>query len=130
MAEVKPVVWYVRNSAGTLEAMPAPSSLEYGLMDVSAEDAGRALDANATMYKQRMCQKRKLNFAFQNIDSDTAAKILTAINPEYIDVRYFDALNNQWEVRNFYCGDRSAPMRWFWAEDKRYSEVSFNLIER
>lgn len=123
------VVLYIGTSQSNLKAMPNPSGLEWGLMDISSDDAGRLMDDNCSMVKNRLCQKRKLKLEWQNIDSDAAATLLSATNPEYFYVKYWDAMDNQWEVRYFYVGDRTAPMRWFWANDKRYSQLSFDFIE-
>lgn len=123
------VTWYAGTNESNLKGMPAPYELEYGLMDISSEDAGRAMDAQCTMYKNRLCQKRKLNFKFREPTADVTAQILQAINPEYIYVQYLDAMDNQWEIRQFYCGDRSAPLRWYWVGETRYKELSFDLIE-
>ena len=110
---------------------PNPYKFEYGLMDVSADDAGRVLDANATMYKQRICQKRKLNLAWRMLTAAQTSAILRAFNPEYVSVRYWDALDGAWETRTFYVGDRSAPFKWFQTLDgTRYEELSFDVIER
>lgn len=110
---------------------PDPYKCEYGLMDVSSSDAGRVMDANATMYKQRICQKRKLNVAWRMLPAAQVSAILRAVNPEYIQVRYWDAMDNGWETRTFYVGDRSAPLKWFQTLDgTRYEELSFDLIER
>lgn len=112
-------------------ALPDPSKCEYGLMDVSSDDAGRVMDANATMYKQRICQKRKLNLGWKNPPAETVSRVLTAVNPEYIQVRYWDAMDGRFETRTFYVGDRSAPLRWFQILDgTRFEELSFDLIER
>lgn len=122
----------IGESAGSLTAVtPDPYKCEYGLMDVSSDDAGRVMDAEATMYKQRICQKRKLNVAWRNPDAAAVSRILKAVNPEYIYVRYWDAMDGQMETRCFYVGDRSAPLRWFEIlGGTRYEELSFDLIER
>lgn len=110
---------------------PDPFKCEYGLMDVSSDDAGRVMDANATMYKQRITQKRKLNVAWRMPTAEQTSAILRAFNPEYLSVRYWDAMDGAWETRTFYVGDRSAPLKWFQILDgTRYEELSFNLIER
>lgn len=112
-------------------AMPDPYKCEYGLMDVSSDDAGRVMDATATMYKQRIAQKRKLSCAWRNPSAHTVGTVLRAVNPEYIAVRYWDAMDEQMETRTFYVGDRTAPLRWFQILDgTRYEELSFDLIER
>ncbi len=125
-------VLYIGESSGSTAAIsPDPYKLEWGLMDVSSDDAGRVMDANATMYKERICQKRKLNLAWREITNAQASAILQAVNPEYFYVRYWDVMDNRWETREFYVGDRSAPFRWFEIlGGTRYSEVSFDLIER
>lgn len=125
-------VLYIGTDRNNLVAItPDPSKCEYGLMDVSSDDAGRVMDSNATMYKQRICQKRKLNCAWQNPDADAVSRILTAVNPEYFLVKYWDAMDGQWETRTFYVGDRSAPLRWFQIlGGTRYEELAFDLIER
>ena len=122
----------VGESSGSLVAIsPDPSKFEWGLQDVSADDAGRVKDANATMYKQRITQKRKIKLAWRNPRHDVVGFILRAFNPEYVWVKYWDAMDDQWDVRQFYVGDRSAPMRWFETlGGTRWSELSFDIIER
>lgn len=125
------VLYIGETSGSTVAISPDPYKLEWGLMDVSSDDAGRVMDANATMYKERLCQKRKLNLAWREITNAQASAILQAVNPEYFYVRYWDVMDNRWETREFYVGDRSAPFRWFEIlGGTRYSEVSFDLIER
>lgn len=114
-----------------VEMSPNPYKLDWGLMDVSADDAGRSMDADARMYKQRLAQKRKLSLAWRNPDAASTGRILRAVNPEYFTARYWDAMDARMETREFYVGDRSAPMRWFETLDgTRYSELSFDIIER
>ena len=121
----------IGQSAGSVSPIsPDPYKCEYGLMDVSSDDAGRTMDADATMHKERIAQKRKLKVAWRNIDKDAVSRILTAVNPEYIYVRYWDAMDGRMETRRFYVGDRSAPLRWFEIlGGTRYEELSFDLIE-
>ena len=124
-------VLYIGTSADNTEAItPDPSSLEYGLQDVSASDAGRVMDAEATMYKQRICQKRKLKLKWSGLTAADTSKILKAVNPEYFYVRFWDALDGQMETRCFYVGDRTAPLFYYWVDGIRYESLSFDLIER
>ena len=109
---------------------PDPSALEWGLQDVSASDAGRVMDANATMYKQRLAQKRKLKCTWAQPTAAQTAAILQAVNPEYVYVRYWDAMDGQMETRCFYVSDRSAPLQYVWSNGTRYSKITFDLIER
>lgn len=110
--------------------MPAPDTFNWGLQDVSAPDSGRTNDADATMYKMRVTQKRKISLAWRDTDGPTTARILQAFNPEYVSVRYLDPLTDTYQTRTFYTGDRSAPVRQVTVHGKTYTTVSFDIIER
>lgn len=121
----------VGTSAASLAPVPHdPYKMDWGLQDVSTGTAGRTLDANCTMHKERITQKRKLSLAWRMLDESDISAILTMFNPEYIYVRYWDAMDGKYEVRQFYVGDRSAPLKWFktWT-GTRYEELSFDIIE-
>lgn len=110
-------------------ALPDPSEMSWGLMDVSASDAGRTEDTR--MHKNRLGQKRKIELGWNNIKPAAASMILQAVNPEYINVTYFDAMSGTMQTREMYVGDRSAPLKWWHGSTGRYySRLSFNLIER
>ena len=63
-------------------------------------------------------------------DGPTTAAILQAFNPEYVWVRYLDAMANAYQVREFYVGDRSAMLRQITIGGVTYSTLSFDIIER
>ena len=109
-------------------AMPCPSSFEWGLQDVSLGESGRTDDA--LMHKNRVAQKRKIAISYNGATMETCATVLQAINPEYITVKYWDVMNGQYESREFYVGDRSAPFKTFWAGNHRVERLSFDIIER
>lgn len=109
-------------------AIKTPSSFSWGLQDVSDSASGRTQDA--LMHKNRVAQKRKISLAWSNPTKDETAAILQAFNPEYINVTYPDAMSGADETRTFYVGDRSAPMKMWTVNNKRYSQVSFDIIER
>lgn len=109
-------------------AVKTPSAFSWGLQDVSDSASGRTLDA--LMHKNRIAQKRKISLSWNHPTPQEAAAILQAFNPEYVRVRYPDALSGTNETRTFYVGDRSAPMKIWTVRNKRYSQVSFDIIER
>ena len=124
---------YVGTSPANLAAISVdPSVLEWGLQDISAADAGRVQTADNKMYKMLTSQKRKLKLVWNFTTAAQTSEILKAFNHEYFYVRYHDAMENAWNVREFYVGDRSAPMKWFNIDKKgtRYASVSFDIIER
>lgn len=110
--------------------IPSPSSFTWGLMDNSASDGGRVQDDSDTMFKNRTSQKRKLQLSWNGLSKEDAATVLQAFNPEYISVTYPDAMSGTDQTRTFYVGDRTAPMKIWTVGNKRYEQLSFNIIER
>lgn len=108
--------------------IPCPSQFDWSLQDVSAAESGRT--DNALMHKNRIAQKRKIVLSWKEPTVDVASTILKAFNPEYFNVYYWDAMDGRYETRTFYCGDRSAPVHFFWVGNKRFQTVSFDIIER
>lgn len=109
-------------------AVKSPSSFSWGLQDVSDSATGRTQDA--IMHKNRIAQKRKIGLEWWAVRPEEASKILKAFNPEYIMVTYPDAMSGEDETREFYVGDRSAPVQQWFVGGKMYSKVTFNIIER
>jgi hypothetical protein len=109
-------------------ALPAPSKFEWSLQDVSIGESGRSDDG--TMYKGRICQKRKIVLEWAGKTPSVIHQVLTAFNPEYINVTYFDPLDNATATREFYVGDRSAPVKIWTVNDKIYETLGFDIIER
>lgn len=105
-----------------------PSSFSWGLQDVSASDAGRTQDA--LMHKNMVAQKRKVALTWAAPTPAEARAILTAFNSEYFNVTYYDPLDGDMVTRTFYAGDKSAPVKVWMANNKRYEQISFDIIER
>lgn len=106
-----------------------PSSYSYGLQDISSPDAGRSQDTR--MHKERVGQKVKLELSWKGLTWAETAQIMQAFNPEYITVRYPDMLTGQYEIKEFYTGDKDAPVK-MWLDDaghKIIETLSFNIIE-
>lgn len=109
---------------------PAPSSFSWGLQDNSDSDSGRTQDANDTMYKNRTSQKRKIQLSWRSKSPEETSRILKMFNPEYINVTYWDAMDGCEEVRTFYVGDRSAPVKQWFVGGELFESISFDIIER
>lgn len=108
--------------------IPCPSVFNWGLQDVSDSEAGR--DQTAKMYKNRIAQKRKINLSWNGVRPDKIKTILQAFQPEYVMVEYFDPLEGEVVTREFYTGDKEAPVQQWTGISKLYTNVSFNIIER
>lgn len=120
----------VGTSAGSLTAVPAPTEIHYGLQDISASDAGRTQDAGVTMHKNRIGQKRKYALTWSNLSTEETAQVLQAFNPEYVWVRIPDPYTGDYDVAEYYVGDRSAVFRSITLAGVTYKSVTFNIIER
>ena len=108
------------------KAVKCPSSYQWKLEDVSASDAGRTEDTQ--MDNMRMGQVIGLELAWQNATIEEAAEVLQAFNPEYITVSYLDAMIGRWVEKEFYVGNRTAPL--YNCTLGVWSNISFNIIER
>lgn len=109
-------------------AVKTPSTFSWGLQDISSSDAGRTQDA--VMHKNRIAQKRKIDLVWTMPTPEETHAILSAFNPEYIDVTYYDPLDGETITRTFYTGDKTAAVKIWTVGNKRYESVSFNIIER
>lgn len=85
---------------------------------------------DALMHKNRVAQKRKLQIGYNGLTPEEASTILQAVNPEYINVTYFDLLAGENQTRTFYVGDRSSPFKWWWDGKHILETLTFDLIER
>lgn len=108
-------------------SIPCPSVFTWGLQDISASESGRTDDT--IMHKNRVGQKRKISLQWNIKDRATTAQILQAFNPEYISVKYPDAMSGTDETRTFYVGDRTAPVKYWWVAKQLYESISFDIIE-
>ena len=108
--------------------MPCPSTWVFGIQDVSLGESGRTDDA--IMHKNRVAQKRKIQVGYNAVTDEIAHTVLQAVNPEYIQVNYFDLLAGKRQTRTFYVGDRSAPFKFWWDGKHILETLSFDLIER
>lgn len=109
-------------------AIKTPSVFDWSINDVSNSDAGRT--QNGLMHKNRVTRKRKIVLKWNNPSVDDAADILSAFSKEYFNVTYFDPLDSQTVTRTFYSGDQSSPVKVWNVNQKVYSEISFDIIER
>ena len=105
-----------------------PSELTVGIQDISAPDAGR--DLTGYMYKMTVCQKVTIQLTWLQPSPALVSQILNSVKSEYFQVQYNDPLTNSLSTKTFYVGDRSAPVQVWGTNNKRYSKLSFKLIER
>lgn len=107
--------------------IPDPSSLQWGIQSVSDSDAGR--DLKGKMHVKLRTRKRKLELSWTGVDFATTSEILQAFNPETFWVEYLDAQTNTRLKKQFYVGDRTAPVHSYAVGHRWYTTVAFNIIE-
>ena len=111
-------------------AVKSPSVFQWDISDLSSEESGRSTN-DAKMNKDIIAIKRKLSCSWSNPSKEEAKIILQAVTGKpYMMVTYPDTLSGLDETREFTVGDRSTPMQIWTLNNKRYSTLSFNFIER
>lgn len=84
---------------------------------------------NGTMHVNLITRKRKLELKWRGVDFATASEILQAVHPKTFWVEYLDAEENRRLQKEFYVGDRTAPVHSYYQGQQWYTEVAFNIIE-
>ena len=107
------------------EYIKVPAKYQQTLSDTSAADAGRTEDN--VMHKLRIGQLVKLELTFTYLTTEELHELIRIFNPEYMSVKYFDILDNDWRTVTMYCGDRVMPM--YNATVDRWTQLTVNLIE-
>ena len=83
------------------------------------------------MWKNRVAQKVKIDLEWVGVSDEDASTILTAFDPEYVNLTYHDAKTNTNMTKNFYTGDRKGATYWWNDEaDFTYTSIAFDIIER
>lgn len=120
------MVKFTNSNGNSIEVVP--SAMKWSLQDVSASNSGR--DYTGKMYKNKITQKRKLEFEFNGWEWTAVSQILQVINTEYISVKYPDMMTGTVQTRTFYVGDRETDVYCWWEDSKVLSSLTFNVIER
>ena len=105
-----------------------PSEMTIGIQDVSAPDAGR--DLNGYMWKMTVTQKVTIQLSWWQPSPQVVSRVLNSVRNEYFPVQYTDPISNSLVTKTFYVGDRTAPYQVWGSGTKRFSKLSFKLIER
>ena len=116
------------------EITPASHDMQVTIQDIVTSDSGRVMSGR--MYKTVVARKRTIAVSWNNITRTEALGIIANLksgsNPVYVSVTYDgDQELSGTQTKDFYYGDISAAFQQVWiGNKKRYSKLSFNLIER
>lgn len=106
--------------------VPCPSKYQVIVSDISKADSGRTEDGK--MWKEKIGQLVKIELEWSYLTDAEVSAVLTAFDPEYFDVTYKDPKLNSFQTREFYVGDRTAPM--YNSRMGIWEGLKLNIIER
>lgn len=107
-------------------SVPCPSKYQWSLEDVSASDAGRTEDG--LMHKKMIRQVVRIDLRWDGVSDAVSSEVLMAFNHEYITVSCKDPMAGGFTTREFYTGNRSAPL--YNANTGCWENISFAIIQR
>lgn len=103
-----------------------PSKCTFSLKDISASDAGRTEDTQ--MQKKRLGQAWTIQLEWSGLTNTQMATIGRLFNNEYLQVKYWDYMEGDYNTAEFYKGDSTSPV--YNTELALWTSISFNLIQR
>lgn len=98
--------------------------------DVDGPNAGRSID-NAYLFRDRIAVKVRLDVTCKPLTSAEASKVLKLIEPEYVNVTYFDPQEGKEVTKEMYSNNIPAS---YLLKSRNgvelWSGITFPLIER
>lgn len=106
----------------------SPSKFQVDFNDLDSEDSYR--DTKGESHRDRIASdKRKLNCEWGPLTQDEISTILTAIEPEYFQIKYYDPKDGL-ATRTFYAGPKTMPMLIMKEEGPTWEGLKVNFIEK
>lgn len=107
----------------------AKDGIKWTRNDIDSANAGRTLDG--TMNRGRVCQKMKLEIKCRPLSQSELHDLLNWINPEYVNVSYYDPLHGARTNIQFYSNNVPATVSVQDTDDVVWwKDISFPLVER
>ena len=106
--------------------MPTPQAYGWSIEDLDSEEGTGRNNATGEMFRDRVATKRKLSFTWPPLSVSETSRLLKALEPEFITVRYFDAREGGELTKKFYAGPQSANC----GHRSRWLGLTANLIEK
>lgn len=103
-----------------------PSTYVWEEEDASAPNAGRT--EAVVMHKLRVGQVVALQLSWKALTTAEISDILTKFSPEYITLEYLDPKAGGYLTKEFYVGNRSAPL--YNCKLNIWENVSFKVVAR
>ncbi|MFT8916564.1 hypothetical protein DLJ48_06895 [Oenococcus sicerae] len=107
----------------------SPQTLTWVIQDI---DAKASRDSNGTMHRDRIASKIKLTVKWGPLTVTECKAILTAISGQFFSCTYLDAQAGGMVTKQFYVGDRTAPVYTFNEQLSQYvwTDLEADFIEQ
>lgn len=109
--------------------MIAHGGFKWQRADVDGSNTGRSID-NGYLYRDRISTKVRLDITCRPLKTAEISKVLKAIYPEYVTVRYTDPQQGGVVVKEMYSNNIPASYVLKKGDEEYWSGVTFPLIER
>lgn len=108
-------------------AVATPKTFKPSFKDLDGDSTTR--NAQGYMMRDRIRgAMRTLHFEWGLLTNSEISTILQSISPSQIPVYYFDPMDNTWETRTMYCGDRETEAEYDIGSGL-WSGLAFDLVE-
>lgn len=106
--------------------VPTPQTYGWSEEDLDAEEGTGRNNATGEMFRDRVATKRKLSFTWPPLSVADTSRLLKALKPAFISVRYLDAEEGDYVIKTFYAGPKSANC----GHRANWLGITANLIEK
>lgn len=105
-----------------------PSSFSVTISDLDdGRTTGRTMDG--ILHRDRIAVKRKIELSFNALKWSEISTLMQQISAQEFTVEYPDPMTGTIETKNFYVGDRTAPVGIYIDGEPMWLDVKFNFIE-
>lgn len=112
--------------SGAYQKVPTPQTYGWSVEDLDSEEGTGRSNSDGEMFRDRVATKRKLSFTWPPLSISETSRLLKALEPEFISVKYLDAREGDYLTKIFYAGPQSANC----GHRARWLGISANLIEK
>lgn len=105
--------------------VPTPQTYGWSVEDLDGEE-GTGRDQEGTMFRDRVATKRKLTLTWPPLSVADTSRLLKALRPVFVEVRYLDAYEGGYVTKTFYAGPQSANC----GHRANWLGIKANLIEK
>ena len=90
-----------------LVKVPTPQTYGWSSEDIDSEEGAGRNNATGEMFRDRVATKNKLSFTWPPLSIADTSFLLKALKPVFITVKYLDAEEGGYVIKNFYAGPKS-----------------------